>query len=153
MTLQELKDKIEYICLQHKAINSFAYGREFSVMGDKEHEYPQAFLELPYNLTYFPEQQQFKAIDFAIMFLFNQKQDSLVDQHIGISNADQICDAIVARMQHDFTGEVAFVNINSVSLQEYTAQDLSGIRCEFQARMKRENNSNPNCYETNFKDL
>lgn len=153
MTLQTMKDMIENICLQHKDINNFSYGREFDIMGDKAHQYPMCFLELPYSLIYFPEQQQFKAIDFAIMVLFSQKSDSTADAHIGISNADQIGDAIIARMQHDFTGEIAFTNIASISLQHYTAEDLSGVRIEFQARMKRENNSNPNCYENNFKDL
>ena len=153
MVLQELKDKIEYICLQHKAIKSFNYGREFGVMGNKTHEYPQAYLEMPYALTYYPEQQQFKGIQFAIMFLFDQKQDSVPEQHIGISNADQVADAIVARMQNDLYGTVAFVSITSISLQEYTASDLSGVRVEFIARMKRETNSNVNCYENYFTDL
>jgi hypothetical protein len=153
MTLETMKDMIETICLNHKDINNFSFGREFDIMGDKEHQYPMCFLELPYMLNYFPEQQQFKAIDFALMVLFSQKSDSTADSHVGISNADQIADAIIARMQHDFTGEIAFVTINSLSLIHYTAEDLSGVRVEFQARMKRENNSNPNCFENNFKDL
>lgn len=153
MVLQELKDSIEYICLQHNAINNFAYGKEFDIMGNKSHQYPLAFLELPYALTYYPQQQQFKGITFALMFLFSPKQDSIPEQHVGISNADQIADAIIARMQHDFTGKVLFTNIVSISLSEYTAEDLSGVRVEFVARMQRETNSNPNCYENNFKDM
>ena len=153
MQLQELKDKIENICLKHKAIQSFAFGKEFDVMGNKVHEYPLAFLEIPYNLVYYPEQQQFKGIQFALMFLFSQKQDDLQDQHIGISNADQIADAIIARMQNEFYGSIVFTTINSISLSEYTAEDLSGVRVEFIARMKRETNSNINCYENYFTDL
>jgi hypothetical protein len=153
MTLQEIKDKIEFICLQHKSIKSFDFGKEFDVIGDIKHEYPKAFLEIPYALTYFPEQQQFKGINFALLFLFNPKQDNLREQHEGISNADQIADSIIARLQNELYGKVLFESISSISLSEYTAEDLSGVRVEFIGRMQRETNSNVNCYENNFKDL
>ena len=123
------------------------------IMGDVTHQYPMAFLELPYALTYYPEQQQYKGINFALMFLFSPKQDSVPEQHVGISNADQIADAIIARLQNELYGTVLFTNIVSVSLSEYTAEDLSGVRVEFVGRMQRVTNSNINCYENYFKDL
>jgi hypothetical protein len=137
MTLEELRHTIKNISLSHKEIRDFDYGEDFLLATGKGKDYPLVFLELPYSINY-ESDNRFKTLSFALNVLMTPTDDDIKDDHENISEAEQICDAIITRFQ-DEVKQFGFIinNVNGISLREYSDDNVSGFRLEIQGRVFR----------------
>jgi hypothetical protein len=71
------------------------------------------------------------------LVLLKGGQDDIVGDHMKISNAELIADAIIAKLQFSFNNDVVLRNINGISLREFSDNNLSGVRFDITATMKR----------------
>lgn len=139
MTLQEFLDIVRKTSLEHKDVSDdkgFSYGESFDLMLSGRDNYPHVFLELPYSITY-EDGDQFKTVDFALNVFLYTNPDSIEDDHIGISKAEQIGDAILAKLQAEYKTSFRLSGITALSLREFTDDDLAGMRFEATARFYR----------------
>jgi hypothetical protein len=137
MSLEDLKDKVKCISLSHKYVESFYVGEDALIHLPIKVSYPSVFLEIPYSIPYTAD-RRFKEVNFALLVLDKGKQDDVEGDHKKISDCEQIGDAILAMLQGSLNNDVSFNNINGLSLREFSDNNLSGIRFEITARMKRD---------------
>jgi hypothetical protein len=138
MTLEQIKDSIKRIALEHRQINDFDYGEDFLLATGKGNDYPMAFLEIPYNVTYDLSRNKYKTVQFALLVLFPPSNDAVKEDHTCISNAEQIGDAIITRMQDEFL-LLGFLidSVNGLSLREFSDDSVSGFRFEISGKIMR----------------
>jgi hypothetical protein len=135
-SLEDLKDKIQCISLAHRDIQSFYMGEDALVHLPNQVVYPSVFLEIPYSIPY-SDDRRFKEVNFSLLVLIKASQDDIVGDHKKISNAELIADAIIAKLQYSFNNDVIFSNVNGISLREFSDNNLSGVRFDLTATMKR----------------
>lgn len=148
MTLESIKDIFKTVSLQHRDIKEFYVGDSFSVAVSPKTKYPIVFLEIPYNINY-DNNRRVKTFQFALLVLLKIKQDDIVSSHKAISNAENIGDAILSKIQNDHKSEMIISNINGLSLDQFSDDYLSGVRFEMTITVNREYNI-PVCYAELF---
>jgi len=133
MTLQDLKDQIQTICLQHNDVKTFDYGEDFQMATGKGVEYPLTYLEIPYSFNYELATNRFKTVQFALWVLNNPSLDDVVGDHQQISNMETIADAIITRMQDDLKPlGFRITSVNGISVRNSTDDNVSGVRLDIQ---------------------
>ena len=148
MNLQTLKDTFKQVSLAHVDINEFNYGETFDLPNGGNNVYPFSFLEIPYSLNY--DQRRSKSIQFALNILIKTDPDDRKEDHQAISDAEQIGEAIIARVQTE-NKDLFFETITSLSLREFSDDDLAGMRFEFIIRTGRDY-CNADSYADKFED-
>ena len=148
MTLQEIKDTFQSVSLAHVAIKGFNYGQTFDIPNGGDNTYPFAFLEIPYLASY-PE-RKYKTFNFALNILIATSPDDRVEDHQAISDAEEIGDAIITRIQTE-NKDLFFETITALSLNEFSDDDVAGMRFEFVVRTGRDF-CNKESYQELFKD-
>jgi hypothetical protein len=139
MTLEQLKDHIETISIGHRAIQAFNFGEEFIIDDIEQGRVQQVFLEIPYTVNYDITGNKFKTFQFALLVLFpSVGEDGVVLDHISISRAESIGDAIITKFQDTIRAEGAIIaDVNAISLRNISGSDLCGIRFELTIRTFR----------------
>lgn len=152
MTLEELKDNVQRICLKHKTIVNFEYGEDFLLATGKGSDYPMAFLEIPYNISYDLITNKFKDYSFSLCILMQVTNDDIVTDHTLISEAETIGDAIVTRITKELK-PLGFLieQVNGISLRNFSDDNVQGMRFELTGKVGRSFCANN--YENQFSDL
>lgn len=148
MTLNDIKNAFNQVSLQHVDIKEFYVGDSFSVAVSPQTKYPIVFLEIPYNISY-DDNRRLKSYSFALLVLLKVQQDNINASHTAISNAEDIGDAILSKIQNDYKQQFIISGINALSLDQFSDDYLAGVRYELTATVNREY-SLPKCYADKF---
>jgi len=137
MTIKQLSDYFEDICLRHKDIKAFSYGSNFDIAVSKNDLYPQAFLEFPFLTDFNLEVNQFvDDVQIALNIFISTNADDIPSDLFGISIAKEIGDAIVMYINEncdDFKIESA----SGLSLREFSDDSLCGMRYDLIIKLPR----------------
>ena len=148
MTIQQIKNEFERICLAHVDIKEFNYGEIFDIPDGGSNAYPFSFLEIPYLET-IPNKRS-KTLSFALNILIKTAPDNRVEDHQAISDGNSIGEAIISRIDNE-NKDFHFTSITALSLREFSDDDLAGMRFEFIVRIIREF-CDQNSYADKFRD-
>ena len=153
MNIEQIKDEFKRISLAHIDIEAFSYGEVFvaSNAGGGDNNYPMSFLEIPYLEAYDLTSNRFKTLNFSLNIFIQTPQDDVEAGHQAISDAEQIGEAIITRIQNELPKSVSFDTITALSLREFSDDDLAGMRFEFIVRIIREF-CDQNSYADKFRD-
>lgn len=138
MTLEELKDFWKDLSLSHKDIKQFSIGSWYNAAESTDDKYPLCWWEFPYVTNYnteFTKRLDTVQISFSV-FLYT-KQDDVIDSHKAISAAKEIGDAIITKARMTATG-FTILNVNSISVREYSDDYVAGMRYDLSLSLKRE---------------
>lgn len=135
MNLEELKEVFKEASLGHELINSFQVGNNYNIAENNALDhYPVAFYELPYSINSNLE----KGVD-EVQFAFNifllSKPDNINEDHMAISKAKVIGDTILDYIMDNNT-DFYISAINSVSVREFSDDNVSGMRYDLTIMMK-----------------
>ncbi len=137
MTITELKNYIESVCLAHKEIKQFVLGGSYNKAEDTAILYPSIFYELPYFLQYnVNPSKQVDNIQFAFNVFVESNTDKIQNDHDAISRAKEIGDAIVSYIMAN-ANDFRVNNITAISVREYTDDSLAGMRYEWVVALQR----------------
>jgi hypothetical protein len=136
MNLEEIKDNIKTICFGHSQINEFNYGEQF-IIDDLNTRTSQAFLEIPYSLTYDLNANQ-KTVQFALLILFpSSGVDGIATDHQAISRSEVIGDQVIKEIQLLRTQGLVIDSANGLSVRNIGDTDMCGMRYDITARTLR----------------
>lgn len=135
MKLQDLKDSIETIAMSFDGIKDFDYGEDYLLATGKGKDYPLVFLEIPYGLDYQLKNKQ-KTVQFSLLVLFNSNVDDIKGDHETISEAENIADLMITKMQNEIS-EFKIESANAVSVREFSDDNANGIRIDIKGLTPR----------------
>jgi hypothetical protein len=137
MTLSELKDYIEKVCLSHKDINEFYTGSDYNAAEGLTHNYPIIFYELPYFTTYnLDPNRQIDNVQFAYNVFVKSNWDKIKEDHDAISRAKEIGDAIITYI-NDQSDNFKIQSADATSVREFTDDSVAGMRFELNILLPR----------------
>jgi len=148
MTLKEIVDAFNSVSLQHKSINEFYYGNSYDIAVSPKTKYPIVFLETPFNIDY-SDNRRLKSYKFSLNVLFKTKSDNQKSSLSAISLAEDILDAILSKLQNDYQNKFIITGINALSLEDFSDDQLGGVRSNLTVSVNREY-ALPICYEELF---
>ena len=137
MTLEGLKDYFKTISLKHKDVNDFKMGSWYDAATSTA-KYPMVWWEVPYFINYnadFPKGIDTVTISFSVFH--TTKRDDISDSHQVISICKTIGDAIITKARIEGTG-FKIQSVNSVSVREYSDDDVSGMRYDLTLLLQRD---------------
>jgi|SRR6478735_7110175 len=132
--LKKLIEKIKEISLSHLMIKSFMYGDNFNIQKDGELEYPNFYVEYPFNIIY---NKNYKEISFSF-FIADIPEEGQTDDLSLISKLEQINDDILMKLDlndYDEFGEI--LNINSITLNEWMGDRVVAVRTDITFKLLR----------------
>lgn len=130
MTINELKNYIESVCLAHVDIKEFVIGSDYNQAENTVIKYPSVFYELPYLLQYnISPHRQIDNVQFAFNVFVESNTDKIDNDHDAISRAKEIGDAIVTYIQEN--ADFKINRVTAVSVREYTDDSVAGMRYEW----------------------
>jgi len=137
MTLTELRNYIESVCLAHKEIKQFVIGSDYNQAEDTAIPYPSIFYEMPYYLQYnITPAQQVDSVQFAFNVFVESNTDKIENDHDAISKSKEIGDAIVSYIMAN-ADDFRVINVSAISVREYTDDSVAGMRYEWQIALPR----------------
>lgn len=137
MTISELKNYIESVCLAHKEIKQFLIGDSYNLAEDTNILYPSVFYELPYFLNYnVNPSSQVDNIQFAFNIFVESNTDKIENDHDAISRSKEIGDAIVSYIMAN-ADDFRVIGVTAVSVREYTDDSIAGMRYEWTIALPR----------------
>lgn len=135
MTIQELSEKFQEICLNHKEVKAFYVGNTWDQAASKSSDaYPCVWMEFPVLITY---DGKFKTYAFALDILALAKQDSVWNELKMQSQCEQISD----QLMQVFKLKIANVNFTSaggLTVKNLNADIACGVRIDMQVATGRE---------------
>ena len=138
MTLTELRNYIESVCLAHKEIEQFVIGSDYNQAEDTAINYPSIFYEMPYYLQYnVNPSKQVDNVQFAFNVFVESNTDKIDNDHDAISRAKEIGDAIVSYIMAN-ADDFRVIAISAISVREYTDDSVAGMRYEWQIALPRQ---------------
>ncbi|MFW6377359.1 MAG: hypothetical protein ACOCZ5_01810 [bacterium] len=138
MTLQELKDYFEKICLSHREINEFYTGNDYNQAEQITHKYPLIFYELPYFINYsFDPNRLVDEVQFSFNVFVQSNFDNIDNDHNAISKAKEIGDAIITYINQT-AKHFVFIRADATSVREFTDDSVAGMRFETTILLPRE---------------
>lgn len=138
MTLQELTDYWQTLCLSHKDVKQFLIGSWYDAANNTDDKYPLCFYELPYTINYNPVwQKPIDTLQFSLSVFLSSKIDSIKDDNEAISYSKSIGDAIITKAQNEATG-FKIQSVNAVSVREYTDDNVAGLRYDITILLPRD---------------
>ena len=137
MTITELKNYVESVCLAHKQIKQFVIGSDYNQAEDTAISYPSIFYELPYFLQYnVNPASQVDNVQFAFNVFVESNTDKIQNDHDAISRAKEIGDAIVSYIMAN-ADYFRVTNVVAISVREYTDDSIAGMRFEWTIALPR----------------
>lgn len=136
MTLEQILEIFRNTSMSHVDIQSFDYGEDFLMNKTDEVNYPTTFLEIPYDLNYGQPNERWKELRFSFLVLIASEPDDVKGDHINISNAEQIGEAILTKIITDHP-ELAFQSINGFSVREFSDNRTAGIRYDIVVKIQK----------------
>lgn len=137
MTLENLKDYWQQICLSHKDVKEFQVGSNYDAAVNTANKYPLCFWEMPYSIDMNLDKPIDK-IQLSFSVFLSSKPDSIRDDHQAISIAKAIGDAILMRIGDDDTSGFTLDTANAVSVREYSDDSVAGMRYDLGITMLRD---------------
>lgn len=137
MTLENLKDYWQNVCLLHKDVKQFNVGNNYDTANNTDDKYPLCFYELPYSIDMNMD-KPIDTIQFAFSVFLYTKQDDIADAHQAISLAKAIGDAILMKIGADNDSGFTLNSANCVSVREYSDDYVAGVRYDIAITMKRD---------------
>lgn len=151
MTIEQVKDIFESTSLNHVDIKSFGFGEDSDIGVQNAKDFPNTFLEIPYNLNYDLSNYRFKTLQFAFLVLLKSKQDDVQGDHYLISASEQIAEAILTKIQTEHK-ELVFESVNGLSVREFSDDSVAGFRFDLTIRLNRSYCLDmPSSYSSQFK--
>ncbi len=148
LTIKKIVDIFGSVSKQHVDIKQFDYGNNFDISVATDTTYPIVFLETPIQVNY-PNDRKFKTLSFALNVLLKTEFDNKKDSISAISIAEDITDAILSKITNDYKQEFYITNVNGLSLENFSDDQLGGMRTELTITYSREY-SVPTCYANKF---
>lgn len=136
MTIDEVKNIFETTALNHVDIKSFGFGEDSEIGVQNATEFPNAFLEIPYNLSYDLSNYRYKTIQFAFLILLKSKSDDLTGDHYLISASEQIAEAILTKIMTE-NKHLVFETVNGLSVREFSDDSVAGFRFDLSIQIKK----------------
>lgn len=137
MTLTELRNYIESVCLAHKEIKQFVIGSDYNQAEDTAIKYPSIFYELPYFLQYnVNPSKQVDNVQFAFNVFVESNTDKINNDHDAISKGKEIGDAIISYIIAN-ANDFRVNSITAISVREFTDDSVAGMRFEWQISLPR----------------
>ena len=127
MSLEDLKNYWQALCLSHKDVKTFNVGNQYTPANNTDDKYPLCFWELPYTITPVGD-KQIDTVTCALSVFLSTKQDDFKDWHEAISFAKTIGDVIMLRSGEETNKQFKLDNWNSISLTEYSDDSVAGMR-------------------------
>ena len=136
MTIENLKDYWQSVCLKHKDVKQFNVGNYYDTAVNTNDKYPLAFWEMPYTID-FNMQKPIDTVQVSFSIFLNTKQDDIADAHQAISLAKEIGEAIIQYVINDTTKNFIFNSANAVSVREYSDDYVAGFRWDLTMTVQR----------------
>lgn len=135
MTIQEISDRIQEICLAHNEINSFHVGNTWDMAASKSSDiYPAVWLELPVLVNY---ESNRKRYNFSIDVLALPKPDNVEDELNMISHCEQIADQLLYVFRYKIK-EMGVGAISGLTVKNLNADLAVGARIDMEVFTNRE---------------
>ena len=136
MTINELITDIEVLALSHKQVVAVHIGNTFDVATSKSSEkYPAIWIELPI-LTNYPDRRKKNHV-FALNALSLAKSDDITDQIDKTSDMEVIMDELLQAIDDKYN-TIGLSDLTSITLRNYSDDDLVGVRCDVGFTIGRE---------------
>jgi len=137
MTLTELRNYIESVCLAHKQIKQFVIGSDYNQAENTVIKYPSIFYEMPYFIQYnVNPSKQVDNVQFAFNVFVESNTDKIENDHDAISRSKEIGDAIVSYIMAN-ADDFRVINVTAISVREYTDDSVAGMRYEWTIALPR----------------
>jgi len=136
MTIYELITEIQDLALDNDQIVATHIGNTFDIATSKSSEkYPAMWLELPILTDYIDRRK--KTHTLALNTLSLAKSDDIQDQMLKTSDMEVVMDEILQAIDDNFT-TIGISNLTSVTLRNFSDDDLVGVRCDVTFTIGRE---------------
>lgn len=139
MTLENLKDYWQSVCLKHIDVKQFKIGNYYDSANSGNDKYPLCFWEMPYSID-MNLNKPLDTVQVAFNVFLSTKQDDVVDAHQAISLAKEIGEAILLYVSNDneITSSFTLDAVNGISVREYTDDYVAGMRWDLTMTVKRD---------------
>lgn len=136
MTLQELIEDIKELALSHDQVVAFHVGETFDIATSKSSEkYPAVWFELPILTNYVDRRRKTHTVALNVLSL--AKEDDIIDQMYKTSDMEVIMDGLLQAIDDKFQN-IGLSDLTTISLRNFSDDDLVGVRCDVTFTVGRE---------------
>lgn len=145
MTIQDLIDRLQYICLNHVEVKSFNLGNTWDMSTGKGDDYVAVWIEQPILVEYVKQGQ--KNYRFSMDVLALAKNDNMPDTFKKQSECESIADDLLqafSKYMKNFGLETA----TGLTVKNINADQAVGVRVDITINTNRECD-----FDTDFKEI
>jgi hypothetical protein len=136
MTIYDLITNIKSLALSHDQVSAVHVGNTFDIATSKSTEkYPAIWIELPILSDYIDRRK--KTHTFALNALSLSLEDDIEDQIYKTSDMEVLMDEILQAIDDKYK-VIGISDLTSISLRNFSDDDLVGVRCDITFTIGRE---------------